>query len=196
MKLFKPFRHKLKVIKTSKEEIELGFEVFERESAKNLQKISFKKPHIRKEVPTDITAHAAQLSKKQRIRYLSGLRKANVISKNQMRLIKRNLQLPKLKNRERYKTQAPKKYADYIISKYWTERRNQYWQTHPRECAACGSKQYIHLHHMVYGKFGHEPDEWLVALCGHHHDSYHAKYGVQGNMTKTTQEYIDWVRAL
>lgn len=48
---------------------------------------------------------------------------------------------------------------------------------------------------MVYGEFGKEPDEHLIPLCAVHHKGYHAKYGTQRHMIRTTQEYIAYVQA-
>jgi len=43
---------------------------------------------------------------------------------------------------------------------------------------------------MVYGEFGKEKDKHLIPLCKFHHEDYHIKNRVKGNMLKTTYNYI------
>lgn len=58
-----------------------------------------------------------------------------------------------------------------------------------KSCSICKSSS-VQLHHIKYGNFGHERDEDLVALCANHHAGFHSKYGVKGQMTEETHEYI------
>jgi len=97
----------------------------------------------------------------------------------------------KQKRKERaYKNRVPKKYKVYIKSKYWTERKNQYYRKFGRKCAVCFSSKYIDLHHMVYGNYGFERDEFLVPLCREHHGAFHAEVGVKQNMLAETHTFI------
>jgi len=67
-------------------------------------------------------------------------------------------------------------YEEYMKSDEWAERKNLYFSTHIRICAACGSDKYIDLHHTTYSSKGFEKDDDLVALCKTCHDQYHAIY--------------------
>ena len=87
------------------------------------------------------------------------------------------------------------KYEIFIGSPLWESRKNVYYQNNPRRCAACDSPKHIHLHHMVYGEFGKEPDEHLIPLCKTHHEGFHAKNGTQRHMIRATMEYIKSVKA-
>lgn len=56
----------------------------------------------------------------------------------------------------------------------WFIRKAEYYQRHPRQCAACGSVVRIHLHHIRYSAgIGREPDDDLVPLCEDHHNEVH-----------------------
>lgn len=81
-------------------------------------------------------------------------------------------------------------YDTYISSKKWEQRRNLFWQNHPKRCEACGTHSFIQLHHMDYEKLGDEPDNHLVALCSVHHADYHSLNGVQRHMIRKTNAYI------
>lgn len=86
-------------------------------------------------------------------------------------------------------------YAKYMNSKLWDSVKNRYFQRNARKCAVCESSKHIHLHHMVYGKWGEEPDDHLIPLCKVHHDGYHAAHGTKRNMLSSTWRYIKTERA-
>ena len=86
-------------------------------------------------------------------------------------------------------------YEVYIKSPIWEQVRNRYYRRNPSRCAACGTAQHIHLHHMIYGKFGEEKDNELVPLCEMHHSQYHAKNGTKRNMIASTRAFIEKIRA-
>jgi hypothetical protein len=107
---------------------------------------------------------------------------------------------PKVKKHRRHKSKKQRKprrtsYEKFIASDLWQNRKNKYYQSHERRCAACNSYKYIQLHHMVYGEFGNEPDEHLIPLCDTHHKGYHELHGTQRHMLRTTLEYIDAIRS-
>lgn len=57
-----------------------------------------------------------------------------------------------------------KAYKDYIASKQWSLKRQQYFNKFGKRCQACGTARGpIHVHHMDYSRFG---NEWLSDLCG------------------------------
>lgn len=117
-----------------------------------------------------------------------------IFSKKEYPIKKRKIRKTKAqKRRERKEKQnhAPKNYKKYIVSKYWTFRKTKYYATHPRKCAACESTKTVQLHHMVYGRFGDEPDDWLVALCQLCHEEYHELYGTAGLKENTNRFIIE-----
>ena len=99
----------------------------------------------------------------------------------------------KAKNRKRHERGvSPRRlqYENFINSPLWEQVKNGYYQRNPRRCAACDTYQHINLHHMVYGNFGEEKDEELVALCSPHHKQYHTENGTQRNMLSKTTFFI------
>ncbi len=81
-------------------------------------------------------------------------------------------------------------YFEYIRSKEWHKRREEYLNKFGRHCQACGNKKGIEVHHKQYGEFGHEPDYALVAMCSLCHKDFHATNRLQNNMIKATELYI------
>lgn len=84
-------------------------------------------------------------------------------------------------------------YRLYMGSAYWKKRKNDYFGKHGKQCAICGQKSGVTLHHKVYEAklFGKEPDEHLVALCPHHHKEFHDNFTLSANMQKDTNDYVD-----
>lgn len=95
-----------------------------------------------------------------------------------------------IKKRRRTFNEAPQNYRLYIKSDFWTRRRADYFKKFGKQCAICGARRRISLHHIVYGKLGSEKDEHLVALCWPHHEALHNEIGVKANMTKETNAFI------
>lgn len=67
-------------------------------------------------------------------------------------------------------------HARYIRSSSWLSRRERYFSTHPKICAACGLNELIHLHHKTYRHIKAEPDEDLVPLCENCHSLVHQSH--------------------
>jgi 5-methylcytosine-specific restriction endonuclease McrA len=73
---------------------------------------------------------------------------------------------------------SAEKYKKYIKSKKWQKKKLQALVHHGCECAACGTKEKIHIHHISYlnlfGKGpGKESMEDLIPLCDYHHNLVH-----------------------
>ncbi len=79
-----------------------------------------------------------------------------------------------------------RKYANYLLSKKWLDRKEKYYSTHSKKCYVCESTIGIVLHHKSYKRLGREEDSDLVPLCKEHHDSVHAwaKRGKRKNRAK------------
>lgn len=90
------------------------------------------------------------------------------------------------------------RYNVYIKSKYWKRRRSQYFSKFGRACSVCGYKNGVHLHHKVYDPklYGKEPDEHLTALCGRHHNEFHAHHVVSKDMQDEPDTYIKTMKQL
>lgn len=96
----------------------------------------------------------------------------------------------KKKPKERIR-EKPRSYETYINSKVWEKRRNKYWKEHKRICRACGSKNFIQLHHGIYGVFdGSEKDVQLFPLCIQCHRDFHNEHGSKRDMMKETELFI------
>lgn len=96
------------------------------------------------------------------------------------------------KNRERrYKNRIPKKYTVYIISKWWDERKNRYFQKYGKRCEVCGHSKHVQVHHKLYKNYGTEKDEHLVALCRFHHSQLHLGIGkIKKDMIAITNSLV------
>lgn len=102
------------------------------------------------------------------------------------------------KKRKKKKLVIPKmSYHVYITSSYWKRRKKQFYATHGKKCSVCGSKTNIQLHHKSYKHhYGKEPDHTLVALCAFHHHKFHECYGVDKNMIKHTDRFVEEARLI
>lgn len=98
------------------------------------------------------------------------------------------------KSLRREKGQRRSSYEKFIKSPEWESRKNTYYQAHARLCSACGTTKFIHLHHMVYGEFGKEPDEHLTPLCKRHHALFHKENGTQRHMIRQTMAFIEKIK--
>lgn len=79
------------------------------------------------------------------------------------------------------------KYARYIKSREWLNRRAIYFTKNMKACAICGVVK-VHLHHMTYDTLGKELDSHLIPLCKKHHVEYHKVYPYPS--VKTTLEFV------
>lgn len=112
-------------------------------------------------------------------------------------LAKTTKNLPKHKGKHKKlvqhikKERVPRKYNIYIKSKFWEERKNQYYRTHIKQCIVCQSYKQITVHHLNYKakEYGKEKDEDLVALCWECHEDFHNKYGVTKNSHSQFTEF-------
>lgn len=157
------------------------------------------KSHLEKEFPVKL---AAELSKKEIKKIVASLnlgkgarKKARRYFYNCRVAVNGNNTRSKSPNRSRRIKKY--KYAEYIESWVWTERRNKYYRSHPHRCSVCGSSKELNLHHMIYTAFdGTEPDSNLTPLCGNHHKMFHAQNKTSGNMKSATMMFIEKERSL
>lgn len=91
-------------------------------------------------------------------------------------------------------------YQDYLKSEQWQETKRRYYEFFPRECAFCGSKKRIHLHHRRYsGQYGNilgiESLKDLIALCASCHAQWHAIHGhyFMHRFMETTIKDLLWI---
>ena len=66
-----------------------------------------------------------------------------------------------------------REYDEYINSKEWQVRRENFYSKHGKVCRCCGSTENIDLHHLNYNRLGYEEDEDLVPLCRDCHGVIH-----------------------
>ena len=91
----------------------------------------------------------------------------------------------------KYGSSVPTEYKDYITSRFWKERKAQFFEKIEKRCAACNSLEDICLHHMMYGVLGKEKDEHLIPLCKGCHEEYHSANGVQQDMINKTLQFVE-----
>lgn len=95
--------------------------------------------------------------------------------------------------RKKHKLKIPfMTYRMYMGSAYWKRRKNQYFSKYGKQCAVCGKKYGVTLHHKKYDNKmnGKEPDNFFVALCGKHHHEFHTNHELSKNMVKETNIYV------
>lgn len=82
-------------------------------------------------------------------------------------------------------------YRMYMGSAYWKRRKQVYFSRHGKQCAVCGEKQGVTLHHKRYDvSYGDEPDDALVALCPFHHQEFHETHPLKENMQEDSDRYV------
>ena len=83
-------------------------------------------------------------------------------------------------------------YRQYMGSAYWKKRKNDYFGKHGKQCAVCGKKNGVTLHHKKYDNKlnGKEPDDFFVALCPRHHHEFHTNHELAKNMVNETDMYV------
>jgi hypothetical protein len=96
-----------------------------------------------------------------------------------------------IKKGKSFKLNVKQDYFKYLKSPLWAKRKEIFYKIHPRKCEACGTNINIHLHHMVYGQFGNEPDKHLVSLCEKCHSDFHQIYLVHRDMLAETKQFIE-----
>lgn len=88
-------------------------------------------------------------------------------------------------------------YHKFINSPWWRLLRQKRIQKN-KCCQACGSSEYLHVHHANYEtKYKGEPKLALkdtFVLCGHCHCEFHKQYGVKTNMVKETLMFIKEIK--
>lgn len=82
-------------------------------------------------------------------------------------------------------------YNAYLVSPHWKKRREEFFKKNKYECQACGSGDYINLHHATYQRMGIEEEGDLVPLCRSCHSEAHEIQKSTGeNLYKVTYDYI------
>jgi len=66
-------------------------------------------------------------------------------------------------------------YNDYIHSDKWLERRRQALLRDGFRCQKCGSRRYLHVHHLTYARFGNEKLDDLQTVCKACHEKIHGR---------------------
>ena len=89
-------------------------------------------------------------------------------------------------------------YHQYLKSKYWRKRKNDYFGKFGKKCAVCSKKYGVTLHHKKYDNTlnGKEPDDFFVALCPKHHWEFHENHELTANMAEETDMYVQTARQL
>lgn len=64
-------------------------------------------------------------------------------------------------------------YTAYLRSPEWQKFRKRYKNQRRWECAMCGGKDFLQLHHQTYERLGHEELDDCVPLCERCHTLFH-----------------------
>lgn len=64
-------------------------------------------------------------------------------------------------------------YRDYLLTEHWQEFRRVALKHHGKKCKVCGSKRFLHVHHLSYDNLGNESVDDVEILCRYCHEEYH-----------------------
>jgi hypothetical protein len=64
-------------------------------------------------------------------------------------------------------------YDEYIKSKHWRQKKEEYKKHFKYQCTMCEEKKELHLHHITYERIGNERLDDLVYLCKTCHGKIH-----------------------
>ena len=98
------------------------------------------------------------------------------------------------------------KYAKYMRSSTWRNKREEAFAYHGRRCACCSSTKTLCVHHITYRTYNREPGQELMKellpLCKDHHKLVHAlinefvyshKDDYKYNWDKASKEAINYL---
>ena len=98
------------------------------------------------------------------------------------------------------------KYAKYMKSSTWRNKREEAFAYHGRRCACCSSTKTLCVHHLTYRTYNREPGQELMKellpLCEDHHKLVHAlidefvyshKDDYKYNWDKASKEAINYL---
>jgi len=98
------------------------------------------------------------------------------------------------------------KYAKYMRSSTWRNKREEAFAYHGRRCACCNSTEALCVHHLTYRTYNREPGQELMKellpLCEDHHKLVHAlinefvyshKDDYRYNWDKASKEAINYL---
>jgi hypothetical protein len=81
-------------------------------------------------------------------------------------------------------------YERYMASDHWKARKDRYFRTHEKRCAACGSVDEVQLHHLSYEKMGREPNDDLMPLCQICHSLVHEYHQAVGGALRAATHHV------
>lgn len=64
-------------------------------------------------------------------------------------------------------------YEEYLESNHWKFFKSEYYKSHEKKCAICGSREDVQLHHNNYENRGRETFNDVVCLCKECHKKHH-----------------------
>lgn len=62
-------------------------------------------------------------------------------------------------------------YAAYLLSEAWANKRDHALAIYQHRCAACGTSERLHVHHLTYERIFREEMSDLLVLCQIHHEA-------------------------
>lgn len=64
-------------------------------------------------------------------------------------------------------------YGEYLLSKWWKQKRAQKLKSVGSQCEKCHAKKSLHVHHLNYDRLGRERHSDLQVLCKRCHEYEH-----------------------
>lgn len=85
-----------------------------------------------------------------------------------------------------------KEYHTYIKSPRWKALCQRAFGRYGKFCAACGSRDKLHVHHMTYERFGRESLADLKVLCDPCHKAVHRLHRMDRSvpLRLVTERYV------
>lgn len=71
-------------------------------------------------------------------------------------------------------------YRAHLASEAWSAMRRRVLDRDGHRCQDCGATRRLHVHHLTYRNFGHEPHYELLTVCEDCHDARHGGWWERG----------------
>ena len=83
------------------------------------------------------------------------------------------------------------KYAEYLQTPAWKQKRIEKFQQVGYNCQLCNSDKKLQVHHKTYKNLRHEPLNDLTVLCAECHSLFHNKLASNSDIVDDGGNYID-----
>ena len=89
-----------------------------------------------------------------------------------------------------------KKYLEYMDSREWIEKKQEYWDSEGYSCKVpgCEVESRLEVHHWTYSRLGNEDIRDLVGVCKRHHQEIHQVRDEKGLTLRAATQLVTGVK--